>query len=87
MRIVLNFTTYPFNHVFESESGHIREYDDTFNLKNEYMSIIDQGHYYEVDGGGNIVVTHIVGDNYEFIAGSNYVNVKGEVNITVEGTC
>ena len=27
----------------------------------------------------------IVGDNYEFIAGSDYVNVKGDVNITIEG--
>ena len=77
------FSRYPFNHVFESESGHIREYDDTFNQEriHEYHKT---GTFYEIDSGGNKIV-HVVGDNYEFIAGSDYVNVKGDVNITVEG--
>jgi uncharacterized protein YcbK (DUF882 family) len=78
-------TKYPFNHVFESESGHIREFDDT-EFEERIHEYHRTGTYYEVDGGGN-KVTHIVGDNYELIAGSNYVNVKGEVNLTVEGTC
>ena len=79
------FTKYPFNHVFESESGHIREYDDT-EFEERIHEYHRTGTYYEVDGGGNRV-THVVGDNYELIAGSNYINVKGEVNLTVEGTC
>jgi len=79
------FTKYPFNHVFESESGHIREFDDT-EFEERIHEYHRTGTYYEVDGGGN-KVTHIVGDNYELIAGSNYINVKGEVNLTVEGTC
>ena len=78
-----NFTTYPYNHVFESESGHIREYDDTFN-EERIQEYHRSGTFYEIDSGGNKVV-HIVGDNYEFIAGSDFVNVKGDVNITVEG--
>jgi len=79
------FAKYPFNHVFETESGHIREFDDT-EFEERIHEYHRTGTYYEVDGGGN-KVTHIVGDNYELIAGSNYVNVKGEVNLTVEGTC
>lgn len=79
------FAKYPFNHVFESESGHIREYDDT-EFEERIHEYHRTGTYYEVDGGGNRV-THVVGDNYELIAGSNYINVKGEVNLTVEGTC
>jgi uncharacterized protein YcbK (DUF882 family) len=79
------FTKYPFNHVFESESGHIREYDDT-EFEERIHEYHRTGTYYEVDGGGNRV-THVVGDNYELIAGSNYINVKGEANLTVEGTC
>ena len=79
------FTKYPYNHVFESESGHIREYDDT-KFEERIHEYHRTGTYYEVDGGGNRV-THVVGDNYELIAGSNYINVKGEVNLTVEGTC
>ena len=55
--------------------GYGKDYKFTYN-----------GTYYEVDGGGNRVV-HVVGDNYELVAGSNYVNVKGEANLTVEGTC
>ena len=78
-------TKYPYNHVFESESGHIREYDDT-EFEERIHEYHRTGTYYEVDGGGNRV-THVVGDNYELIAGSNYINVKGEVNLTVEGTC
>ncbi len=78
-----NFTRYPYNHVFESESGHIREYDDTFN-EERIQEYHKTGTFYEIDSGGNKVV-HIVGDNYEFIAGSDYVNVKGDVNITIEG--
>ena len=80
-----NFTQYPYNHVFESESGHIREYDDT-KFEERIHEYHRTGTYYEVDAGGNRV-THVVGDNYELIAGSNYINVKGEVNLTVEGTC
>ena len=79
------FTKYPYNHVFESESGHIREYDDT-KFEERIHEYHRTGTYYEVDAGGNRV-THVVGDNYELIAGSNYINVKGEVNLTVEGTC
>jgi len=78
-----NYSTYPYNHVFESESGHIKEYDDTPNEEriHEYHRA---GTYYEVDAGGNKIV-HVVGDNYEFIAGSNFVNVKGNVNLTIDG--
>ena len=79
------FSRYPFNHVFESESGHLREYDDTFNQEriHEYHKA---GTFYEVDSGGNKII-HVVGDNYEFIAGSDYVNVKGDVNLTIDSNC
>ena len=78
-------TEYPFNHVLETESGHIREYDDTPEHEriHEYHTT---GTYYEVDGGGNRVV-HVVGDGYHLIAGSDYVNVKGHANLTVDGHC
>ena len=78
-----NFTRYPYNHVFESESGHVREYDDTSGQERiqEYHRV---GTFYEIDGGGNRVV-HVVGENYEFIAGNNYVNVKGDVKLTIDG--
>ena len=78
-------TRYPYNHVFQSESGHIREYDDT--PKNERIHERHRtGTFYEIDGGGN-KTTKVVGDNFEVIVGSENVYVKGEVNLTVESNC
>mgnify|MGYP005750228901 FL=1 len=78
-------TKYPYNHVFETESGHIKEYDDTPNAEriHEYHK---SGTFYEIDTDGN-KQTRIVGNNYEVIAGTNFVNVKGDVNLTVDANC
>ena len=75
-------TVYPKNHVFESESGHIREIDDT-----PYAERIHESHrsgtHYEIDADGN-KVTHVIGNNYEVIVGTSFVNVKGDVNLTID---
>ena len=77
--------TYPKNHVFESESGHIQEFDDTTDNEriHEYHK---SGTFYEIDKDGN-KSTRVIGDNYEVVAGSNYVNVKGDVNLTIDTNC
>jgi hypothetical protein len=77
--------TYPKNHVFESESGHIKEFDDTTNNEriHEYHKA---GTFYEIDKDGNRV-TRIVGNNYEIIAKNNNVNIKGDVNLTIDSNC
>jgi len=75
-------SSYPYNHVHESESGHVREIDDT----PDHERIHERhrtGTYYEIDAGGN-KVTKVVGDEYELVAGSNYIYVKGNVNLTVD---
>ena len=76
-------TIYPYNHVYESESGHVKEFDDTYNEERvgEYHK---RGTYYEVNAGGDKIV-HVKGNNYEFVAGSTFINVKGDVNLTVDG--
>ena len=76
--------SYPKNHVMETESGHIKEYDDTSGQEriHEYHK---KGTFYEIDKEGN-KVTRVVGDNYEVIAGSDFVNVKGSANLTVSET-
>ena len=76
--------SYPKNHVMETESGHIKEYDDTSGAEriHEYHT---KGTFYEIDKDGN-KVTRVVGDNYEVIAGSDFVNVKGSANLTVSET-
>ena len=76
---------YPHNHVYETESGHIREYDDTVGSEriSEYHKT---GTFYEIDADGN-KHTRIVGNNYEVIAGTNFINIKGDVNLTIDANC
>ena len=77
--------SYPKNHVLETESGHIKEYDDTSGQEriHEYHT---KGTFYEIDKDGN-KSTRIVGDNYEVIAGSDFVNIKGSANLTIDSNC
>ena len=76
---------YPYNHVFETESGHIKEFDDTEGEEriHEYHT---SGTYYEVAGSGTRTVK-IVGDGYHIIAGSDYAYVDGHCNLTVASDC
>ena len=77
-------SAYPYNHVFESESGHIREIDDSPNSERLFTQH-KSGTFEEIHPDGSKVVK-IIGDNYEIIAGSSNVYVSGNVNITTEGT-
>ena len=75
---------YPYNHVYESESGHLMEIDDSpagERLHREHMS----GTFEEWHPTGDKVVK-VVGSNYEIIAGSSNVFISGDVNVTIEGT-
>ena len=74
--------SYPKNHVLETESGHIKEYDDTSGQEriHEYHT---KGTFYEIDKDGN-KSTRIVGNNYEVVAGSDFVNIKGSANLTID---
>ena len=80
--------TYPFNHVFESESGHIFEIDDTPDgerLLREHKS----GTFEEVHPDGSKVVK-VIGDDYEIVAGNKkiYINATGKaegLDLTVRG--
>jgi hypothetical protein len=75
---------YPYNHVYESESGHLMEIDDSpggERLHREHKS----GTFEEWHPTGHKVVK-VVGSNYEIIAGSSNVLISGDVNVTIEGT-
>ena len=81
--------TYPLNHVYESEAGHIFEIDDTSGgerLHREHSS----GTFEEIHPTGTRVVK-IIGDNYEIIAGNSNVFIgaskgSGDVlNLTING--
>ena len=75
---------YPFNHVHESESGHIKEVDDTPDGERLYTQHA-AGTYEEIIADGTKTVK-VVGDNYELIAGKSNVYVRGDINLTCSGT-
>jgi hypothetical protein len=85
VRVARYNTTYPKNHVYESESGHTVEFDDTKDAEriNEHHK---SGTFYEVDADGT-KVTRIVANNYVIVAGSNNINIKGDVNLTIDSNC
>jgi hypothetical protein len=75
---------YPYNHVYESESGHLFEIDDTSGgerLLRQHKS----GTYEEIVADGTKTVK-VFGDNYELTAGANNIFVKGDINLTCSGT-
>ena len=74
---------YPYNHVHESEAGHIQEIDDTPGGE-RLMQQHSTGSFQEIHPDGSKVVK-VVGDNYELIAGSSNVLINGDVNITMSG--
>jgi hypothetical protein len=77
-------SAYPYNHVFESESGHITEVDDSPGAERMFRQH-KTGTFEEIHPDGS-VVTKIVGDNYEIVIGSENIVIKGSQNITVEGS-
>ena len=75
---------YPYNHVFETESGHIVEYDDSPGAERMFRQHAE-GTFEEIHPNGDMV-TKIVGDNYEIVVGTERIVIKGSQNITVEGS-
>jgi len=75
---------YPYNHVFESESGHITEVDDSPGAERMFRQHM-AGTFEEIHPNGDMV-TKIIGDNYEIVIGSENIVIKGSQNITVEGS-
>jgi len=76
---------YPKNHVFATESGHTKEYDDTPNnerIKEKHKS----GTFYEIHPDGK-KVTRVVGNNYEIIAGDEEVHITGSVTLNIDTNC
>ena len=76
-------TFYPFNHVHESESGHIHEIDDTpggERLLQQHIS----GTFTEIHPTGDKVVK-VVGENYEISIKDKSILIEGDLNVTVKG--
>jgi predicted chitinase len=73
---------YPFNKVYETESGHVMEWDDSPG--NERINIFHRkGSYMEYDPNGT-KVDYIVGDNYIVMNRNGNIYVGGQCNITAD---
>jgi hypothetical protein len=74
---------YPYNHVYESEGGHIREIDDTPDHERIHERHAS-GSGYEIGPDGT-KVTRVKKDNYDLITGDNYAHIKGNSSTTTDG--
>jgi predicted chitinase len=74
-------TVYPFNKVFESEAGHVLEFDDSPDGErvNIYHS---KGTFIEIDPNGS-QINYIVGDGFYITENNGNVFINGTCNITV----
>ena len=68
---------YPFNHVYETESGHVMEYDDTPGAE-RISQFHRSGTNYEIDHSGT-KTEYVKGDNYDIRLHDDYMYVKGKV--------
>jgi hypothetical protein len=75
--------TYPYNHVYESEAGHIREIDDT-PTKERIHERHSSGTGYEIHPDGTKVVRTKM-DNYDLTYGQHYTHIRGSQSTTVNG--
>jgi len=74
---------YPFNNVYESESGHIREYDDTSGAERIHERH-RTGTSYEIDASGNKVEI-IKGESYRLLSNKEQVQIQGQSDISIDG--
>ena len=83
---------YPTNHVFETESGHYVEFDDTAG-NNRIHIYHTKGTFVEIDNSGNVIiktvgnVTNIVAGNMDTYVAKNYnLSVGGTMGVWVKDT-
>jgi hypothetical protein len=75
---------YPYNHVFETESGHLTEFDDTPGNERT-MRYHTAGTYEEIIADGSRT-TKVIGNNFEIMMSDSNVYISGAVNLTIGGT-
>ena len=74
---------YPYNHVMETEGGHIKEFDDTSDYK-RIMERHASGSGYEIFNDGT-KVTRVKKDNYSITSGNDYCHIQADSTATIDG--
>ena len=75
---------YPENHVYESTSGHIMEFDDTIDKERIHLRH-EVGTGYEIHPTGT-KVDIVKKDSYSIVEGSHYCNIKDNETVTINGS-
>ena len=75
---------YPKNHVYESESGHVFEVDDTPGAERIHR-YHKSGTFEEIHPDGSMV-QKIIGDDYLIVRKNNHVSVYGNLTVNVGDT-
>lgn len=78
-------SVYPYNHVKETESGHIFEVDDT-PLNGRIHEYHNSGTYREIQSDGTRV-TKVVSRDVEIVLAGKDVYITGGCNVTIKGDC
>ena len=73
---------YPKNHVYESEGGHIKEFDDTIGAERIHERHTS-GSGYEIAPNGT-KVTKVENDNYNIITNDDYCHIQGNSRATID---
>ena len=74
---------YPRNHVYESESGHLSEFDDTPGAERIHIRHrVGSGVEYHPDGTRTDIIKK---DHYTLTTGNNQVYVQGKSDISIDG--
>lgn len=74
---------YPYNNVYESESGHLMEFDDTPDKERVHL-YHRSGSYLEMEANGDRI-ERIEKDKYTVVGGNDTIYVKGNVKIVIDG--
>jgi hypothetical protein len=83
--------SYPYNHVYESESGHLMEFDDTTGAKRIHLRHTSGTSIEMTDNGDTIEITKnnryilVTADNKVYIKGSKDVVIDGDYDLKVNG--
>jgi hypothetical protein len=75
--------TYPYNQTFQTEAGHLIEFDSTPGQERVHL-YHKAGTYVEVDVNGTMV-KKVIGDDYEIVEHNQKLYVRGGYSLTVEG--
>ena len=76
-------TSYPYNHVYESESGHIMEFDDTTDAKRIHLRHTSGTSIEMTDNGDTIEITK--NNRYILVTADNKVYIKGTKDVVIDG--